>query len=250
MNDLRLVSIFIFAVLVSLVMAACHRSAPAPALIAPSFSAGLAFYKKGEFAKALEQWRPLANQGDANAQFYLGGMYAHGEGVAKDEVQAFALYRKVAEQGDVAAECMVGLMYKHGHGVAVDRAQAIAWYRKAADQGYADANRYLADMYSNGQGLFAVYVRAGNKIELSDEPTAACVPSDKETLWKVARWTGRWTGRAKACWYKGRIKDPYGIGVTVDAITVCVPKGSGGPYCQYISPEYFTAIDSLPRAAF
>ena len=41
-------------------------------------------YKKGDYATALREWEPLANQGDADAQFSLGVMYANGEWVPQN----------------------------------------------------------------------------------------------------------------------------------------------------------------------
>ena len=45
----------------------------------------MAAYKNYDYAMALEHWRPLAEQGDAKAQFQLGIMYAYGQGVPKDD---------------------------------------------------------------------------------------------------------------------------------------------------------------------
>ena len=36
---------------------------------------GLTAYQSGDYATALREWKPLAEQGDANAQILLGGMY-------------------------------------------------------------------------------------------------------------------------------------------------------------------------------
>ncbi len=43
--------------------------------------AGLAAYSRGDYATALKEYRPLAEQGDAVAQFALGSMYENGRGV-------------------------------------------------------------------------------------------------------------------------------------------------------------------------
>jgi uncharacterized protein len=42
---------------------------------AQDFAKGLAAYETGDFATALKEWQPLAEQGDASAQFNLGVMY-------------------------------------------------------------------------------------------------------------------------------------------------------------------------------
>ena len=58
------------------------------ASLAQDFDKGLAAYESGDFATALEEWRPLAEQGDASAQFNLGLMYINGHGVPQDYVEA------------------------------------------------------------------------------------------------------------------------------------------------------------------
>ncbi len=52
------------------------------------FDEGVAAYTSGDYATALREWRPLAEQGDAKAQYNLGLMYAKGEGVPQEFVQA------------------------------------------------------------------------------------------------------------------------------------------------------------------
>jgi len=49
---------------------------------------GVAAYKRGDYATALREFRVLAEQGDAEAQFNLGLMYDKGQGVPQDYVQA------------------------------------------------------------------------------------------------------------------------------------------------------------------
>ncbi len=50
--------------------------------------AGVEAYHRGDYATALTEFRPLAQQGDADAQFILGVMYSKGQGVSQDDVQA------------------------------------------------------------------------------------------------------------------------------------------------------------------
>jgi TPR repeat protein len=113
------------------------------------------FLQKGEFGKALEIFRPLAESGKAVAlaESNLGRMYANGQGVAKDDAQAAVWYRKAADQGDAYAERNLGGMYANGRGIPQDDTQAAVWYRKAADQGDAAAQYNLGLMYANGQGV-------------------------------------------------------------------------------------------------
>ena len=60
------------------------------------FDAGLAAANAGDYAAALREWRPLAEQGDANAQSALGVMYDNGPGVARDDAEAVRWYRLAA----------------------------------------------------------------------------------------------------------------------------------------------------------
>ena len=52
----------------------------------------------GDYAGALKQLQPLADQGVAAAQFNLGYMYAKGQGMTQDDAEAVAWYRKAADQ--------------------------------------------------------------------------------------------------------------------------------------------------------
>ena len=61
---------------------------------AADFRAGAEAYKRGDYATAYQEWLPLAEQGNADAQFSLGGMYAGGEGVPEDDAAAAKSYRK------------------------------------------------------------------------------------------------------------------------------------------------------------
>ena len=103
------------------------------------FEAGLAAYERGDYAAALKEWRPLAEQGHAGAQFDLAVMYDNGEGVAQDGAQAVAWYRRAAEQGSVAAQNNLALMYANGYGVPRDYIQAYMWFNLAGAQGHTAA---------------------------------------------------------------------------------------------------------------
>jgi hypothetical protein len=68
------------------------------------FQKGYAAYKSGDYATALREWRPLARQGNADAQFNLGWMYEKGRGVPQDDKTAVKWYRLAAEQGNAVAQ--------------------------------------------------------------------------------------------------------------------------------------------------
>ncbi len=80
-----------------------------------------------------------AEQGDADAQFLLGVMYANGRGVAQNDQEAVKWYRLAAEQGDATAQSNLGVMYFNGEGVAQNDQRAYLWFSVAAAQGLPDA---------------------------------------------------------------------------------------------------------------
>jgi len=68
------------------------------------FNGGLVAYEKGDYATALKEWKPLAEQGHANAQHNLGQMYLQGHGVIQDYEVAFKCFKLAAKQGHVNAQ--------------------------------------------------------------------------------------------------------------------------------------------------
>ncbi len=124
------------------------------------FNAGVTAYEQGDYATALREWRPLAEQGNANAQFMLGLMYYKGGGVPQDHARAVKWYRKAAAQGVAEAQFNLGLIYAHGRGVPQDYAEAAKWYRKAAEQGIAKAQNNLGVRYAKGRGVPQDYAEA------------------------------------------------------------------------------------------
>lgn len=68
-------------------------------LAAQDFQKGLAAYNAGDYVTAIQEWRPLAAQGYASAQYNLGVMYITGQGVLQDYAEAVRLYRLAAGQG-------------------------------------------------------------------------------------------------------------------------------------------------------
>ena len=107
---------------------------------------GLTAYQSGDFATALRELTPLAEQGDATAQFVLGFMYDEGKGVPKNGKTAVKWYELAAKQGYARAQYALGLMYAEGEGVPENDKTAVKWYEHAAEQGSADAQQNLGLM--------------------------------------------------------------------------------------------------------
>jgi len=104
---------------------------------------GYQSYLKGDYRAAYEEWLPLAELGDAEAQYNLGVMYDEGAGIERDLARAAEWYRKAAEQGFVDAQINLGMMYYHGQGFSRDDAEAAKWFERAASQGDREAADYL-----------------------------------------------------------------------------------------------------------
>ena len=132
----------------------------ASAVRAADLQKGLQAVQRGDYVSALVEFRPLAERGDADAQFNLGAMYASGDGVRQDYAQALAWYSKAAAQGHSYAQNNLGGMYANGKGVRQDYGQALAWYRKAAAQGLVEAQYNLALKYYKGEGIPQNYAQS------------------------------------------------------------------------------------------
>ena len=89
-------------------------------------------YDRGSYATALRVWLPLAQQGDPQAQNYVGEIYEKGLGILPDYQIAAAWYRRAAEQGHSPAQINLGQLYEHGRGVSHDSRVAFDWYRRAS----------------------------------------------------------------------------------------------------------------------
>ncbi len=120
--------------------------------IRADFQAGVEAYEQGDYATALREWRPLAEEGDAEAQFYVGALYYHGEGVPQSNAEAARWYRRAADRGHAAAQHNLGVMLYTGEGMSVNAQEALEWFQRAAEQGHGPAQYNLGIMYAEGSG--------------------------------------------------------------------------------------------------
>jgi len=89
--------------------------------------------------------------------------------------------RKAAEKGHAAAQYSLGVMYDHAQGVPQDYAKAVTWYRKAAEQGDREAQNNLGARYVNGQGVPRDYVQALKWYYLAASRFSPSEAKDRET---------------------------------------------------------------------
>ena len=70
--------------------------------------------KRKDGKMTFDEWKLLAEQGIAEAQYKLALMYSRGEGISRDDKEAVKWYRLAAEQGIAGAQSNLGLMYEKG----------------------------------------------------------------------------------------------------------------------------------------
>ena len=92
---------------------------------------------RGDYPTSFEKLKPLAEQGDAKAQFNLGFLYRIGQGIQQDYHKAYHWYSLAAGQGYPEAQYKIGLMYYKGQVVAKSYQKAFEWYSLAAIQSNA-----------------------------------------------------------------------------------------------------------------
>jgi TPR repeat protein len=114
---------------------------------------GMSAVEKRDWATALREFEPLAEQGNPEAQVNLGNLYMKGYGVEQDYKQAFRWYLKAALQDNAVGEGKLGLMHYYGLGVRENHGAAAGWFRAAAEQGDTGAAAILGSLYAAGDGV-------------------------------------------------------------------------------------------------
>ncbi len=89
-------------------------------------------FDRSNYATALKIWLPQAQEGNPEAQTYVGEIYEKGLGIQADYKIAAEWYRRAAEQGHSRAQINLGYLYEGGLGVERDLTTAMNWYRQAS----------------------------------------------------------------------------------------------------------------------
>lgn len=144
----------------SLILAVAAASLFSSPARADTFEDGMAAYRKGDYGEAMKLLRPLADQDHAGAEKWVGVMYLHGFGVAKNEAEGIAWIMLAAGEGNADAQTLLGNLYFGGTGVRRDMNLSTHWLRRAADQGYPEAQYDLGAHYENGFGVAQDYIEA------------------------------------------------------------------------------------------
>ena len=109
--------------------------------------------KKGEYAAALIEFTTHAEQGNAEAQGWLGEYYLHGLGVTEDLKTAKKWFTLAAKQGDAESQRWLGEIYYFGDDrLPIRLKTSKKWFTLAAEQGHAKAQFWLGYMHLEGEG--------------------------------------------------------------------------------------------------
>jgi len=169
-------------------------------------------FDRGDYKTVFEKLKPLAEQGDALAQFNLGSIYYQGKGVSQDYKEAAKWFRLSAEQGEKVAQFTLGKMYEEGKGVKQDKAEAIKWYQKAAEQGDTSAQISLGNCYEKGQGVNQNFVlaykwfniAAYNSLTLGRKETSSLKKlMSPDQITEAQKLTEEWLDKNKKNWRSG-----------------------------------------------
>jgi TPR repeat protein len=131
--------IFLFLLLYCFILNGCATKRISEAQHQGDYQAAKAAFMRGDYAESIRLLRPLADQGDPEAQQLIGGFYENGKWVPQDFAEAAKWYHKAAEQGSVQGQANLGFMYAMGRGVSKNNVLAYMWLELAVAKGNADA---------------------------------------------------------------------------------------------------------------
>lgn len=137
---------------------------------------GVSAFEAKRYEAARAEFEPLAGQGDADAQYYLGELYWYGLGIEKNRQIAIEWYRKAADQGHAVAQYVMGYIYASGKADSKDSSLAIAWFERAAASGHRQAFVELEAASASGdseaRSALARLAPVQQKMRLADEEEA------------------------------------------------------------------------------
>jgi cell division septation protein DedD len=126
--------------------AAAPAPAAPPTVAAPSVRAGIDAWAAENWPLAIANFRPLADRGDADAQYAMAQAYFLGRGVPRNANLAEQWYERAARQGNEEAQANYGLLlFQNGR-----RREAMQWIEGAANRGDPRAQYVLGTALYNG----------------------------------------------------------------------------------------------------
>ncbi|HYX47259.1 MAG TPA: SPOR domain-containing protein [Sphingomicrobium sp.] len=130
-------------------VAAALLIATAGPLQAQSVKAGIEAWQRSDYAGAVSIWRPLADKGDADAEFNLGQAYRLGRGVPTNLAASKTWFERAATQGHLDAETTLGLLLFQNN----EQADGLKWLKKAAERGEPRALLVYGTALVNGDSV-------------------------------------------------------------------------------------------------
>ena len=195
---------------------------------AAQYNLALCYYKgvgvAKDFSEATKWYRKAAEQGLVQAQYSLGSFYASGTGTNKNFAEAVNWYRKAAEQGHANAQYCLGLHYYKGYGVSKDLLEAVKWYRKAADQGIVRAQYNLGGCYRDGEGVIKDLAEAAKWYRKAADQGYANAQYELGLSYENGEGVAK-NGRLAAEWYRKAAEQ--GDADAQNNIGLCYVKGDG-----------------------
>lgn len=120
---------------------------------------GITAFEMQEYDKAVKLIKPLAEDGIAEAQYFMGTFYYLAAGVKQSDSLAQKWYKlafdqwyTAAEDGDLDAMIEVSLMYHAGQGVQINEKNAEKWLQQAIEGGSSRAWSLKGDFCMEGVG--------------------------------------------------------------------------------------------------
>ncbi len=130
-------------------------------VLAETFEDGREAYQAKDYERAFAIMKPLAEDGNSQAQVSLGIMYEYGQGVEKNHGEAIKWYTLAAKQGVPEVQHDLGVRYfQGGMGVKQDYKEAAYWWEQAANAGVADSQFNLGLMHYRGIGMPKDFTKA------------------------------------------------------------------------------------------
>lgn len=147
----------------------------------PALAAAKRAYDTAEYLEAARLIRPLAEQGNPTAQFWMGQMLFFGLGMERDDAKAATWYGLAAQAGNTEAQYRLGYLHATGQGVAYDAAAAERYWIAAASKGHRGAIVALSDFYH--EGLY----RKEDEVLARRWLNRAAMTGDIEAMYKLGR---------------------------------------------------------------
>ena len=187
-----------------------------------------------------DELKPLAEQGDAEAQFKLAQCYDEGRTVEKDFTKVVEWYTKAAEQGNVGAQNNLGRCYEKGKGVEKDQKRAIEWYTKAAEQGALGAQYNLGACYYRGDGVEKDYTKALEWYRKAAEQGDSLALNEIGIIYENGCGVEKDINKAVECYARAA---EQGCAIAQNNLGLCYIFGQG------VEKDYEKAIEWFTKAA-